>query len=213
MRDPYVVRDGILVPPVPVAHREEEYDHRGFEMLSRMQRDHFWYAGRHRFLLHAVRRHLARRPPSASPLRAIDLGGGCGGWIAYLQRKGALTGAELALADSSEVALNYAAKVLPAGVARYQIDLMNLQWEGRWDAAFLLDVLEHIPAHDRGTAAGPRGARAGRPAVRHGAGSGRSGAGTTSSPTTRGGIAGRISAGWPRSAGSVWSMPATSCSS
>jgi SAM-dependent methyltransferase len=42
-------------------------------------------------------------------------------------------------------ALSYAADVLPAGVSRYQIDLMRLEWRERWDVAFLLDVLEHIP--------------------------------------------------------------------
>jgi 2-polyprenyl-3-methyl-5-hydroxy-6-metoxy-1,4-benzoquinol methylase len=30
-------------------------------------------------------------------------------------------------------------------VRRYQIDLRNLLWRDRWDLAFLLDVLEHIP--------------------------------------------------------------------
>ncbi|MCH7685471.1 MAG: class I SAM-dependent methyltransferase [Planctomycetes bacterium] len=30
-------------------------------------------------------------------------------------------------------------------VARYQIDLLDLQVADRWDVAFLLDVLEHIP--------------------------------------------------------------------
>jgi len=34
---------------------------------------------------------------------------------------------------------------LPAEVARYQVDLMDLQWNERWDGAFLLDVLEHLP--------------------------------------------------------------------
>jgi len=34
---------------------------------------------------------------------------------------------------------------LPAGVARYQVDLLNLGWRERWDVAFLLDVLEHLP--------------------------------------------------------------------
>ncbi len=38
-----------------------------------------------------------------------------------------------------------AGDVLPAGVARYQIDLMNLGWEAQWDCAFLLDVIEHLP--------------------------------------------------------------------
>jgi SAM-dependent methyltransferase len=38
-----------------------------------------------------------------------------------------------------------AGAVLPAGVARYQIDLMNLGWDEQWDVVFLLDVIEHLP--------------------------------------------------------------------
>jgi SAM-dependent methyltransferase len=53
--------------------------------------------------------------------------------------------AELTLADSSRRALDLARTVLPAGTSRYQIDLLDLRWRGRWDVAFLLDVLEHIP--------------------------------------------------------------------
>ena len=51
----------------------------------------------------------------------------------------------LALADSSRTALRMAGPVLPAGVERYQIDLMNLGWRDHWDIAFLLDVIEHLP--------------------------------------------------------------------
>jgi SAM-dependent methyltransferase len=51
----------------------------------------------------------------------------------------------LALADSSETALRMAGDVLPEGVERYQIDLMNLGWHDKWDVAFLLDVIEHLP--------------------------------------------------------------------
>lgn len=146
--DGYRPRDGILVPPVPVAHREDEYDSRGFETLARMQRDHFWYRGRHRFLRHALRRRLRGLRPGPPP-RAVDLGGGCGGWMADLVKHPEVPIGEYALADSSEVALRAAAAVLPDRVARYQVDLLNLQWRDRWDLAFMLDVLEHIPEHER----------------------------------------------------------------
>jgi len=51
----------------------------------------------------------------------------------------------LALADSSMVALKLAASVLPPNAQRYQIDLMQLHIREKWDAAFLLDVIEHLP--------------------------------------------------------------------
>jgi SAM-dependent methyltransferase len=75
----------------------------------------------------------------------VDLGGGCGGWIRYLKDHGPGLFAELALADSSIPALTLAANVVGSAVKRYQVDLLSLPWRGRWDVAFLLDVLEHIP--------------------------------------------------------------------
>jgi SAM-dependent methyltransferase len=55
---------------------------------------------------------------------------------------------ELALADSSAEALRMAAEVLAAGTSTYQVDLLALPWRERWDDAFLLDVLEHIPEQE-----------------------------------------------------------------
>ncbi len=72
-------------------------------------------------------------------------GGGVGGWVRYLADRRPDRFSPLALADSSEIALEMAGAVLPAGVERYQIDLMNLGWRERWDVAFLLDVIEHLP--------------------------------------------------------------------
>ena len=138
--------DGIFVPDIPVLHRDEEYDSRGFEVLRDMQSRHFWYQGRHRFLLRAFKKHLAEMPGSSGGPQAIDLGGGCGGWISYLQTNLPGKFGELALSDSSLKALKLAGPVVGANVARYQTDLLRLGWEDRWDAAFLLDVMEHIPA-------------------------------------------------------------------
>jgi SAM-dependent methyltransferase len=143
MIDPYTLRDGIWSLPVPIAHREEEFDSRGFDVLERMQHGHFWYQGRHRFLLRAVRRYCAG-PPAPS---VVDLGGGYGVWLGYLLHAD-FPMAEVALADSSELALRRAARALPVDAGRYHVDLLRLEWEERWDVAFLLDVLEHIPEHE-----------------------------------------------------------------
>ena len=107
-----------------------------------MQERHFWYRGRHRFLLEAVNRYL---PKSGQPFSAIDLGGGTGGWLNYLAKHRPEGFEPLALADSSIVALSLAASVLPNNVQRFQIDLMQLQMREQWDTAFLLDVIEHLP--------------------------------------------------------------------
>jgi SAM-dependent methyltransferase len=135
-------QDGIFRPTWQISHREEEYDPAGFATLYEMQEKHFWYRGRHRFLMHAVNRYL---PNGANEADVIDLGGGVGGWVRCLEKARPGGFSELALADSSEVALEMAAKFLSPKITKYQIDLMNLGWEDRWDAAFLLDVIEHLP--------------------------------------------------------------------
>lgn len=134
-------QDGIFRPTWQISHREEEYDTAGFATLYEMQEKHFWYGGRHRFLMHALDCYL---PQSSDHPAVIDLGGGVGGWARHLDQARPGGFSELALADSSEIALQMASKVLSPKITKYQIDLMNLGWEDRWDAAFLLDVIEHL---------------------------------------------------------------------
>ncbi len=138
---------GIYVPKVPVNHRDDEYDSAGFDSLRQMQAQHFWYRGRHRFLLNAVQRVIrSEYSHSNQPLSAIDLGAGCDGWIADLLAQKVNPFSELALGDSSLRALEYSQSVTRGrGVKTYQVDLLNLPWKDRWDMIFMLDVLEHIP--------------------------------------------------------------------
>ena len=130
-------------------HREEEYDSDSFETLLRMQRDHFWYRGRHKFLLTTVRRFSpsASAPGGRRGRSAIDMGGGCGGWVEYLHTREPRLFDELALSDSSRRALDLAGPVVGTFARRYHADLLDLPWQDRWDAVFLLDVIEHIPGH------------------------------------------------------------------
>jgi SAM-dependent methyltransferase len=130
----------------PVLHRNSDYDADQFPALLRMQETHFWYRGRHRFLFSALREHFRRQKRDHAKLRAIDLGGGCGAWLAYLHRRAPNFFDELALADSSLDALNLAKSVVGEFADRYQSDLYDLGWKNRWDVVFLLDVLEHL--HD-----------------------------------------------------------------
>jgi hypothetical protein len=96
---------GIYQPHIPVAHRDDEYDQTGYDTLWDMQERHFWYCGRHRFLLKALDRFMLK---THSPLRAIDLGG-VGGWVRYLADRRGEHFQKIALADSSRVALKGAA--------------------------------------------------------------------------------------------------------
>jgi SAM-dependent methyltransferase len=140
--------NGIFMPSAAVVHRDDEYDSRAFDLLLDIQSRHFWYLGRYRFLLRALKLHLPESFKRGNTLSAIDLGGGCGGWINWLQRHLPGKFSELALSDSSLRALEIANSVLGENVVRYQTDLLRLGWMDRWDVAFLLDVLEHIPADD-----------------------------------------------------------------
>jgi SAM-dependent methyltransferase len=138
----------LFVPRVDIAHRGDEYNEAGFEVLRDMQSRHFWYSGRHRFVRHALQGVLSQLQGSQKALlSAIDLGGGCGGWVNYLRRRMPGSFGELALADSSLQALEHAGEFVGTETSRYQADLMSLPWENRWDVVFLLDVLEHIPQH------------------------------------------------------------------
>jgi SAM-dependent methyltransferase len=130
----------VHLPRKPVVHCHAEYEEEQLPALLRMQRDHFWYVGRHRFILHALRSAIRGR----QGLRAIDLGGGCGGWLGYLHHRCAGTFDELALGDSSLEALDQAGPVVGRFASRYCVDLYDLGWRDRWDVVFLLDVLEHL---------------------------------------------------------------------
>jgi SAM-dependent methyltransferase len=145
----FVPHNGVSTRRTGVLHRADEYDEYGFDLLYRMQEEHFWYRGRHRFLLAALKMELAKLEAPASTLSAIDLGTGCGAWINYLLRCSEPRFRELALADSSLKALEFAAIVVSPGLPRFQVDLRDLGWKERWDIVFLLDVLEHIPDHSR----------------------------------------------------------------
>ncbi|MBN2586546.1 MAG: methyltransferase domain-containing protein [Candidatus Fermentibacteraceae bacterium] len=137
--------DGILVPRIRPVHRGDEYDEAAFETLLGMQRDHFWYRGRHRLILDSLRRELGKFPPKSACPSAIDIGGGCGGWLEYLHERSPALFSELAMGDSSEKALAMAGDVVGEFASRYLLDLMALPWTGEWDVVFLLDVLEHVP--------------------------------------------------------------------
>ncbi len=145
---PFEPRDGIFTLPQPSQHRNDEYDEQAFDLLIRMQREHFWYAGRNRVLHRALQRELGSGSSSPGTLRAIDLGGGCGGWVEYLHVQEGRRFAELALADSSLRALALAGPIVSGYANRYQVDLLSLPWRAEWDLVFLLDVLEHIPEHE-----------------------------------------------------------------
>ena len=128
----------------PVVHRNDEYDPTGFEILAANAGTALLVSGSSPFPI-ACRAPSRRSGNQATPYHRI--GGGCGGWLTYLERHKRFPVAELAIADSSPDALEYAAGHLATHVGRYQVDLLDLPWTDRWDLAFLLDVIEHVPDH------------------------------------------------------------------
>ena len=100
------------MPVSTVVHRDEEYDSEGFDVLLKMQAGHFWYQGRHRFILRAFNNEISSQNLDVRNLRCIDLGGGCGGWLKYLNDHSGSSFGELALADSSCRAMNMAERVI-----------------------------------------------------------------------------------------------------
>lgn len=145
----FIEEQGILVPHQRPHHRNDEYDEMGFEVLIQMQREHFWYRGRHKLLLNVLKKEINRQYGHTESLRAIDMGGGCGGWLEYVHSYSPGIFRELALGDSSMRALSLAEPVVGSFATRYQIDLLDLKWREKWDVVFLLDVLEHISDHEK----------------------------------------------------------------
>ena len=144
----FIEEHGIFIPRRRPHHRNDEYDEMAFEVLIRMQREHFWYRGRHKLLLNVLKKEIYRRYGRTQNLRAIDMGGGCGGWIEYIHTHDPSLFSELALGDSSIRALSLAEPVVGQFATRYQLDLLDLNWHEEWDVVFLLDVLEHISDHE-----------------------------------------------------------------
>jgi SAM-dependent methyltransferase len=136
------------MPSAELIHRDHEYDSRLHVLLQTMQERHFWYRGRHRYLLDSVHRRTELAAGNATAFEVVDFGGGCGGWLGYMLRRKSFAVGDVVLADSSVSALAMAAKSVPASVQRLQVDLMDLPWSRHWDLAFLLDVLEHLPEEE-----------------------------------------------------------------
>jgi len=136
-------RDGIFKSSKLIIHNNSEYLESDFKILKEMQDKHFWYSGRHSLINTILKKYR-----NANHKEFIDLGGGTGGWINYLSSFNELNNCQIALGDSSVVALKISQKILDEKVDLYHIDLMSLEWKNKWDIIFLLDVIEHCPSDE-----------------------------------------------------------------
>ena len=128
---------------------EEDYTAEAFAHHLTNLRQHFWFLGRSRFVFRAFERESSAVWDKNSKLRAIDIGGGSGGWLSYLHERASARFDELVLADSSHRVLELAAAVVPPQVCRTRVDLQQLPWDQHWDVVFMLDVLEHVAEDGR----------------------------------------------------------------
>jgi SAM-dependent methyltransferase len=113
-----------------------DYPIENFDLLYRLEAEHFWFRARNRIILRMFRQYVADQ---AHP-RVLEIGCGTGYVLQGLAAEGRyqLTGLEEHLAG-----LRYARDRLPS-VEFVQADARDLPYESRFDAIGAFDVLEHI---------------------------------------------------------------------
>lgn len=133
---------GLFKPNFEIEVRGEDYPAGGFEQLYQMQRKHFWFVGRHKFLLELLTRVC--KASGRVKLSILDAGCGAGGWINYLKETQKGLFERYAVGDSSEVGLTLAKAALGSSSEYYHLDLYRLEMKEEWDVISLLDVIEHL---------------------------------------------------------------------
>jgi SAM-dependent methyltransferase len=113
-----------------------DYPIENFDLLYRLEGEHFWFRARNRIILRMFRQYVADQ---AHP-RVLEIGCGTGYVLQGLAAEGRyeLTGLEEHLAG-----LRYARDRLPSAEF-VQADARDLPYESEFDAIGAFDVLEHI---------------------------------------------------------------------
>jgi 2-polyprenyl-3-methyl-5-hydroxy-6-metoxy-1,4-benzoquinol methylase len=115
--------------------REELYSE-----IFAAEQEHWWFAARHRIVLHMLERYLP--PNSGSRYKVADLGCGCGMMLLRLSEKYEPVGL-----DGSRHAIEFALRrgvTVKLGTLPEDVPLARESY----DAVLMLDVLEHLK-HDR----------------------------------------------------------------
>lgn len=106
-----------------------------FEHLAEVEEGSFWFQGRNRLLLWALKRYF----PDARDL--LEVGCGTGFVLAGIQRE--FPEIQVSGTDVFSSALPFAAERLP-GVSLFQMDARRMPFSQEFDVIGLFDVLEHI---------------------------------------------------------------------
>ncbi|MEA2274923.1 MAG: hypothetical protein QOI98_3631, partial [Solirubrobacteraceae bacterium] len=95
---------------------------------------HWWYRGRLRVVMDAVRRNV----PVAQKPRILDVGCGGGATLAELSSVGTVTGVEPSPLSRAKALLRQVAPIVDAGVEALPFE------DEAFDLALTLDVIEHL---------------------------------------------------------------------
>lgn len=116
------------------------YDASRFEVLARLEREHFWFTARTRLIVWALRKHF----PRAQSL--LEIGCGTGNVLGSIGE--ALPALRLAGSEAHASALAFARSRAP-GAALLQMDARRIPYRDEFDVVGAFDVIEHIEDDDR----------------------------------------------------------------
>jgi SAM-dependent methyltransferase len=133
-----------------LAAENPDYPGGYFDILSEVDRTHFWFRARGAMVTWAMRRHFG------APHAVMEIGCGTGGMLARIRE--AFPEAALAGSDIHVAALPYAAARV-GGAALLQMDATAIPYSNEFDVAAACDVIEHIERDDLALAAMHRALR------------------------------------------------------
>ncbi|WP_050043967.1 class I SAM-dependent methyltransferase [Bradyrhizobium sp. LTSPM299] len=142
-------QDGIPTFAPELADTISGMDPKNFEMLSKVEAEHFWFVARNELIVGLIDKFF----PDAR--RFLEIGCGNGAVLSAVARSRdweRLVGSEL-----HPSGLAYARQRMPTGVEFVQMDARNIPAVGVFDLTGAFDVIEHI-ADDEGVLRGMRAA-------------------------------------------------------
>jgi len=124
----------------PLAELRDGYDPAEFTSAAAAEAESFWARARNELVAWSLTTYF----PEARSLLEV----GCGSGIVLAELRRRAPGLRLVGGDAYEVALELAAAHLD-GVELLQIDGRDLPFDGEFDAAAALDVIEHVDEDER----------------------------------------------------------------
>ena len=116
------------------------YDEARFEVLARLEREHFWFTARARLIVWAMRTHF----PRAQSL--LEIGCGTGNVLGSISE--ATPGLRLQGSEAHASALAFARSRVPRATL-LQMDARRIPYRDEFDVVGAFDVIEHIEDDER----------------------------------------------------------------